>query len=601
MNISEHLCNVVLNHLNCPKVFTLTGGGAMFLNDAFGNNKKLSSIYCHHEQAAAMSAVGYAKLNNIGVCITTSGCGSTNALTGLLDAWQDNVPVLFISGQVKSKETSYLSKVKLRTFGIQEFNIIPVVQNFTKAAYFIKDIDEYYRVLKNLKSDLLDGRPGPVWLDIPMDIQSKVMKKEELEKASEMITFFKEIPKLSITHDDFSSIEKFFDTCSKPVILVGNGLRLSQYGKGIKLIEKIASLHSIPIVSTYLGVDFFSNDCEIYFGTIGLKSSRIANIIINNCDLLLTIGTRLATSAIGYEYEQFSPNSKKIIVDIDSEEHKKNTLKADLILESDATEFIKKLANFSQLKNYDSWLLQCQKGASKLPIQEVFSPKESISIYDTVRLISEYSNDNDIVVSDAGSSYYVTSIIFKKRKSQRYITSGAQADMGFALPAGIGCSFATSKTNRTHIITGDGSLQLNIQELQTLKTYKRNIAVYVLNNNGYLSIRSTQDRFFKGRQCGTDPETGVDFPDLSKIANAYGIEYFRFNKVDQLTEFLITNKKYIGPQLIEIICPINEEIIPRSNAEKDSQGQIKSAPLTRMYPPIEKDIKDEILSLGFNL
>ncbi len=601
MNISEHLANFISKNLHCKKVFTLTGGGAMFLNDAFGNHKNISSIYCHHEQAASMAAVGYAKLNNIGVCITTTGCGATNALTGLLDAWQDNVPVLFISGQVKSKETSYLSSASLRAFGVQEFNIVPVVKSFTKSVYFVESFEKYCHVIKRLKFDLLEGRPGPVWLDIPMDIQSKVLTDQQVKMLEKQIHSTQDSSLIPIADEKLNILENYIKYCSKPTILVGNGLRLSQYGKGINLIEKIASSKSIPVLSTYLGVDFFRSDCNFYFGTIGLKSSRIANIIINNCDLLITIGSRLATSAIGFDYEKFAPNAKKIIVDIDPEEHKKKTINADLIIEADATEFTKELLPLFKANDYKSWLSKCQKAASQLPIQEVFSSDKSISIYDVVRLISNHSNDNDILVSDAGSSYYVSAIMFSKRKYQRYITSGAQADMGFALPAGIGCAFATSDLNRTHVITGDGSFQLNIQELQTIKTYKQNLTVYVLNNNGYLSIRTTQNNFFKGRQCGNDPSTGVEFPELSKIAIAYGITFFRFNQINKFIDFLKRNKSCTGPQIIEIICPENEEIIPRNLTQKDDNGQLRSAPLTRMYPPIEQSIVNKLTSLGFDL
>ncbi len=601
MNISTHLCNFISAHLNCTTVFTLTGGGAMFLNDAFGNHKKLRSIYCHHEQAAAMAAVGYAKLNNLGVCITTSGCGSTNSLTGLLDAWQDNVPVIFISGQVKLQETSYLAPAKLRTFGVQEFNIIPVVESFTKAAYFIKDLDEYYLAIRNIKSDLFDGRPGPVWLDIPMDIQSKVLTHEEIQKIDSIINFNDNCKPMTIPENHLDIIKSYISESLKPVILVGNGLRLSQNGEGISLLEDLANLYSIPIVSTYLGADFFRIDSNFYFGTIGLKSSRIANLIVNNSDLLLTIGTRLATSTIGFEYKEFAKSAKKIIVDIDPEEHKKGTINYNLFIESDAKEFLKILPNCFQKTNYKNWLSKCQIASTKLPIQEVFSTDDFISIYDTVRLISTYSNDFDILVSDAGSSYYVSSIMFAKMKYQRYITSGAQADMGFALPAAIGCSFATDSCHRIHAITGDGSLQLNIQELQTLKTYRRNLTLYVLNNNGYLSIRSTQNRFFHGRQCGTDSSNGVEFPELSKIADAYGIQYFKFNKINSFISFLKNNKDYIGPQIVEILCPDDEEIIPRVFAEKDENGNIKSAPLTKMYPPLDNKIYEELTALGFQI
>ena len=600
MNISEHLSNFVATELNCKHVFTLTGGGSMFLNDAFGNNNKIKSIYCHHEQAAAMAAVAYSKLNNIGTCITTTGCGATNALTGLLDAWQDNTPVLFISGQVKLKETSYSSDIKLRAFGVQEFNIIPVVKSFTKASIFIDSFDTYYKVIKSLKFHLLGERPGPVWLDIPMDIQSIRLSPDQINKLSKIpntnISYNLNSPSESI----INSLSQLISKSERPVILVGNGLRLSQLGKGIDITRNIASKHKIPIVSTYLGVDFYKNEEEFYFGTIGLKASRAANIILGNTDLLICIGSRLATSAIGFEYEDFAKNAKKIVIDIDSLEHRKKTITIDLFIESDAVEFLKSFEKIP-MNNYSNWLKRCIALSEILPIQEQFSPKNKISIYDAVKHICKYSNENDILVSDAGSSYYVSSIMFNKYKNQRYITSGAQADMGFGLPAGIGSCFAKLSKSRVHVITGDGSFQLNLQELQTVVTFQLDLTIYILNNNGYLSIRSTQNNFFKGRECGTDSSNGVTFPNLRKISNAYGINYKVFNKEEEFTNYLEENKHISGPLIVELICPENEQIIPRTVTQKDSEGKLKSAPLTIMAPLLEAETEERIKELGFKI
>lgn len=586
MNISEHLALFVRDNLNAKHVFTLTGGGAMFLNDAFGNTSSLNAIYCHHEQAAAMAAVGYSKLNGIGVCVTTTGCGATNALTGLLDAWQDNIPVLFISGQVKCKETSYLSKASLRTFGVQEFNIIPIVEKFTKASYFIDTYEKYIKVLEKIEYDLFEGRPGPVWLDIPLDLQSKILESNEKISPSQK-SFLNN--KRNSNIKELSILRELVHKYKKPVILVGNGLRLSKNGNGISKISEMAKEISIPVVSTYLGADFFTTSDNFYFGVVGIKANRIANLIVQNADLLITIGTRLATSVIGFEYELFSKNSLKVVVDIDIEEHRKETLKIDHFINMDADEFVTELSSITKNLSYSNWFKNCNKARKLLPRKEQTSSDDSISIYDVVDIVSTNSNADDVIVSDAGSSYYVTSMIFSKKENQRYVTSGAQADMGFAVPAAIGCAFSKDNKSRIHVITGDGSFQLNIQELQTIVNYQLNISIYVLNNDGYLSIRATQNNFFKGRSCGTDKSNGVSFPNLEKISKAYGIKFFRFSDTKEMSDFL-NDQKIRGPILVEVICPKDEAIIPRTTTVKDEEGNLKSGPLSLMNPLLSEDL-----------
>lgn len=598
MKLSEHLVEYIVTNLKCHHVFTLTGGGAMFLNDAFGNAKNLRAVYCHHEQAAAMAAVGYAKLHGIGVCVTTTGCGATNAMTGLLDAWQDNTPVLFISGQVKSKETSYLSPVPLRAFGVQEFNIIPVVKHLTKAAYFIDSLDTYRNVLSRLHHDLFAGRPGPVWLDIPMDLQSAQIGADIVDDWMNDSLSIIPVQATAMGADNVNTFKKYVGKALKPVFLVGNGLRLSKGGAGIKILEEIANKTSIPIVSTYLGADYFPNDSKNYFGVVGIKAARVANLIVHNSDLLICIGTRLATSVIGFEYNLFAPKAKIVVIDIDPFEHAKKTINPDLIIQADACQAVLQLSEIIKDKSYESWLALCQAAKSLLPRQEQHSPENYISIYDAVDTICKYSGKSDIVVSDAGSSYYVTSIIFSRVADQRYVTSGAQADMGFGLPAGIGCSFIIDGSTRVHVLTGDGSFQLNIQELQTLVAYQPNVSVYVLNNNGYLSIRATQNSFFPGRDCGTDSSNGVSFPDLEKISVAYGLPFHRFNSSGGLKSFLEKDCPESGPVIIELICPENEVIIPRSTNLIDSQGQLTSAPLSHMAPPLSEELLVQLSLLG---
>ncbi|QNI83944.1 acetolactate synthase/ large subunit/ biosynthetic type [Synechococcus sp. PROS-7-1] len=605
MNLSQHLALFVKNCLNCNTVFTLTGGGAMFLNDAFGNTPGLTCIYNHHEQASAMGALGYSKACGIGVCVTTTGCGATNALTGLLDAWQDSQPVLFISGQVKKKETTYHSGLALRSFGVQELDIIPVVKSLTKQAIYIGSKEEYFDCLAKIPKWLFSGRPGPVWIDIPMDVQSQVLSAEEEalpEPDSVALSFDAGFASL-----DKEVLDSFIDSLKssqRPVILVGNGLRLSNGGKGIALLEEYCVTHDIPIVSTYLAADFIDQSCPNYLGVAGLKAARRANIAIYNSDLVIAIGSRLATSVIGFEYEKFAPNAKVYIVDIDSNEHSKKTRSAMVLLQIDAFEFTKLLPSLRTGDSYKDgrlqWLDACLRMKALLPVQEQFSSRGSISIYDVVSQICLNFGEHDFLVSDAGSAYYVSSIMFVKTFSQRYVTSGAQADMGFSLPAAIGvAAWLPSGGRRVHAVTGDGSFQLNLQELQTLITNNLPITLYVLNNRGYLSIRSTQNTFFPGRQCGTDSSTGVDFPNLRLLCAAYGIEYRYAEALDSLESVVLESSNASFPIVCEVKCPEDESIIPRTKTIKKADGTLESAPLCNMQPDLPISVIKQLNALGF--
>lgn len=607
MNISQHLALFVKDVLDCKTVFTLTGGGAMFLNDAFGNTEGLDCIYTHHEQAAAMAALGYSKYRGIGVCVTTTGCGATNALTGLLDAWQDSQPVLFISGQVKKKETTYFSGLPLRSFGVQELDIIPVVTTLTKKAICIGSKEQYFDSLARLPEWLFAGRPGPVWIDIPMDVQSQELTLDELD-----ITFrnshHPSILSFQAYQPDpviFESLVQELSHSKRPIVIVGNGLRLSQNGSGIEEMKQFCIRQAIPLVSTYLAADFFLKSTPNYLGVAGLKAARRANIALYNADLIIAIGTRLATSVIGFEYEKFAPQAKVFIVDIDQVEHMKATRDSMSFIFSDASTFASSLSKRYLLKTtarvcHVQWLDQCLRMKELLPVQEQFSPEGSVSIYDAIERICQGFGANDVLVSDAGSAYYVASIMFSKSESQRYITSGAQADMGFSLPAAIGVAAACGESDaRVHAVTGDGSFQLNLQELQTLVTSKLPVTIYILNNNGYLSIRATQSTFFSGRECGTGPSTGVEFPCIRKLCDAYKIPYRRASSTVILAEIVEETKASQLPLVCEVICPENEGIVPRTRTIRKDDGTLESAPLCDMYPPLAAHLLDSLAEMGF--
>ena len=567
-----------ISQLGVEHVFTLTGGGAMFLNDCVAKHEKLRAVCNHHEQSSAMAAVAYAKYtNNFAVVMPTTGCGSTNCITGLLDAWQDNVPCIFISGQVNKSQTCYNSTAQLRQFGVQEANIIEIVKSITKYSVMINDPEEIGYHLDKAIYYASSGRKGPVWLDVPLDVQGAYIEPGKLKRFKE-----EEAKKINCNLDKF---EEMLKGCRRPVVLAGNGVRLANASKELLgFVEK----YNIPVVTTFLGVDLLPSEHRLNIGRVGIKGNRAANFTMQNSDLLLSIGTRLSVPATGYRYEYFAREAKVVVVDIDPEEHKKDTVKIDLFLHSDAKDFVTKMQ--FDYRSDDLWASTCLGWKEKWP---VFLPEheddcDGISLYYFMKKLSESLESDSVVVSDAGSAYYVPSQVLQIKEQQRHITSGAQAEMGFTIPACIGVAFAM-KTPKVVGITGDGSFQTNIQELQTIIQYGLPIKLFIWNNGGYLSIRTTQKKYFEGRFIGTDKNDGVSFPDTKKIAEAYGIKYFSLSNNEELNTNLHKIINYGGPIICEVMCKKWDQIIPTLSAKKTDEGKMISKPLEDMFPFLTRE------------
>jgi acetolactate synthase I/II/III large subunit len=561
-------------------IFTLTGGGAMFLNDGIESNEKINAICNHHEQACAMGAVGYSKYKNgLAAVMLTTGCGATNSITGLLDAWQDNTPIIFISGQIKRKESSRNSKTELRQFGVQEADIVTIVDSLTKYAVMINEPNEILYHLEKAVHIALSGRQGPVWIDIPLDVQGAFVKDEDLRHFEE--------DKL-LENKKIKGIDKFIEMYSnaeRPIILAGNGVRLSG---SVNKLRNFVKNNNIPCVVSYLAADYFEQDNPNYVGRLGIKGDRAGNFALQNSDLIICLGSRLSVCLTGFEYELFARDSKLIVVDIDENEHKKNTVTIDQFIDADVSNFLDQINLKIEKKHFGDWQDKCIHWKNKWPVYQKGYDDSTVNMYEFIKALSELANEDSILVSDAGSSYYVTSQSFTfKSINQRFITSGAQADMGFSLPAAIGACISANKS--VIAITGDGSFQLNIQELQTIKHYDLPVKIFVWNNNGYLSIRATQDKFFDGRRIGTDPTSGVSFPEVEKIAYAYNLPFVKINNVFELRKKLseIINSK--GPVVCEVICPEYQEIIPAVSAVKNDDGSMTSKPIEDMYPYLDRD------------
>lgn len=579
MRVADYITNFIEN-LNVYDVFMVTGGGAMFLNDGIASNPKLRAICNHHEQASAMAAVGYAKYTgNIGIVYSTTGCGSTNTITGLLDAWQDNLPCLFISGQVKRQDMLVNYDFPLRQVGVQEANIIPIVTSITKYAVTITVPEDIKYHLEKAIYLATSGRPGPVWIDVPMDVQGAEIDNKNLRFFTPDVSLkdYKE----EITLEEVNLISELFKKSKRPIIIAGNGIRL---GNSINCFQKFIEKYSIPFVTSYLSVDLLPSDHRLNIGRIGIKGDRAGNFALQNADLVIAIGTRLPVAMTGYDSEQFAREARVVAVDIDPNEHKKKTVHIHHYINASALSFFK--SNWPKvLQDYNTWIEKCNSWKIKWPVclPEYINEKDGINMYYFVDSLSRLMKNDAVVVSDAGSAFYVTSQAIKIRNDQRYITSGGQAEMGFTLPACIGVSVAK---NRGEVIgiTGDGSFQMNIQELQTVVYNNLPIKLFVLNNNGYLSIRATQIKFFEGRIIGTDNKCGISFPSLKKIADAYGIKYYSVWESGKLGDIICQVLAEKGPVLCEVVTPENQMVIPTLSSLKLPSGKIVSKPLEDMYP-----------------
>lgn len=563
---------------NVDRVFMVSGGGLLYLTDGLYQAENLNVICCHHEQAAAMAAVGYAKYKGFGCAYVTTGCGGTNAVTGVLDAWQDNAACLFVSGQCKRKETIRYRGLNIRQLGVQEADIVEIVKPITKYAVMITDPENALFELEKAIYIAKEGRQGPCWIDVPMDIQSAWVDTEKLQHYVP-----EEKPISSI---DLSELKQDLKNAKRPVILAGGGIRKSGT---VEQFRNFVRKHQIPVVWSRLGADALPTTDSLNIGSIGNKGIRSANFAVQNADLVLVLGSRLSVSSTGQEYHYFARKAKVVVVDIDQKEHQKNTVHIEKLYNMDLKDFFQKTQEFP-IQNYDSWVKQCQKWFQQYPVcLPEYYDTELVNLYAFVEELSKQLREQDVLVTDSGSTSYVPPQAMKMRgEYQRYITASAQGEMGFALPASIGVSAARGG-GETLAIIGDGSFQMNIQELQTLKYNEFPVKLFIWNNDGYLSIRSSQNRMFDGRQIGTDSRNGVSFPNLEKISEAYGLKYIQISNTAMLAEKIKEVLAYEGPVLCEVMCLPNQQIAPTVSSRQLEDGTLVSSPIEDMAPFLPRE------------
>ncbi len=589
MRVSDYIA-LFLVKCGLSQVFLVSGGGIMHILDGLACNKDIHVTCAHHEQAAAIMANGYARARDtVGVVVVTTGPGSTNAITGVADAWVDSIPMIVISGQAKRSQNIYNYPVKgLRSIGGQEINILPMIESCTKYSAMVNDAEYIRYHLERALFAATHGRCGPVWLDIPLDIQAATIDSDTL------VGFINEIyPSLTNpTHKELhlEEVMESLKTANRPVIIAGHGIRLAEANK--EFLELVNTL-KIPVVVSKLGYDLLGYTNPYFIGAGGTKGTRAANFTIQNSDLILSIGSRLAIPFTGYDFSQFAREAKVIVVDIDEAELNKNTIKIDLKIKADAKIFINHMNCITKTCNIGNkamWMHTCINWKEKYPAltKEVRDNAVPISLYSLFDRLSDVLDKNATLITDAGSSYYVVTQAFRVKQGQGVLIPAALGSMGFSLPMAIGAYYAKPQSTIV-AVTGDGSLQMNIQEFQTVIHNKIPIKLFVINNNGYASIRNTQNLYFNGRKCGADKDSGVSCPDLKKIAEAYNIKYTHINVNYQFDEELSGIISYPNPIICEVRTDSAQQIIPSVGSRVLPNGSMVSNPLEDMSPLLSRE------------
>ena len=571
-------------------VFMITGGGAMHLNDSIGHEKRIQYICNHHEQACAMAAEGYARASGkLGVVCVTTGPGGTNAITGVLGQWLDSISVLYISGQVRYDTTVASTGLPLRQLGDQEINIVDIVRTITKYALMVTEPQSIRFHLEKAICLATSGRPGPVWLDIPLNVQAAMIDESSLESYTSTNDDKVEFDQQAIKKTVAVVLEKIKNS-KRPVILAGAGIRL---GDAHELFQEVIEKLGVPVLTAWDAIDLMYDDHPLYFGRPSTLGQRGANFIFQNADLLLSLGCRLNTRQIGFNFDAVARAAYKIILDIDPVELHKPTIRPDLSIHCCVKVFLKEMnegINIRLIPRKKGWVSWCRarKERYSVVLPEYLENKNRVNPYVFCDVLSDYLGEHDVIVSSNGSACVIPIQSLRLKKGQRHIVNSGCAAMGYGLPSAIGACFS-SKKNRVICLEGDGSIQLNIQELQTVVHHQLPLKIFIFNNDGYLSIRTTQNNFFNGHLVGEGPKSGVTLPDMVRIAEAYGIKTCRISAQDDLAEKIEDVLESPGPVLCDILIQPDQLFVPRTSSQRLPDGRMVSKPLEDMYPFLDRD------------
>lgn len=571
-----------LEEMGVESLFYVPGGQCVFLMDALRRSEKIRGIAMHHEQSVSMAALSYAEYaGGLGAGVVTTGCGGTNTLTGLLHAWQDSIPMIIISGQQNYHQTIKASGLPLRQVGIQETDIETIVKPITKFAKTVEDAQKIAYYLDQAFHLATTGRKGPVWIDIPLNVQNAMVEEENLKR------YTPEYHISSASEEEISYAVKALQNADRPVILAGNGIKGAHAESEL---SGFAKKNQIPVLFTRHSYDIFPYDHEFNYGIVASAggAARYANFIVQNSDCVLCIGNRLSVDTTGPEREKFAREAKIIVVDIDEAEHSKQGVKIDKLIISDAKKFLERMIGENISANCSGWLEKCRHWKEIMRYAPALTSENNrIDAKYFMQQLSRLSPWGTAYISDAGFTGATAPISTFLKEGERFIHSHAQGEMGFALPGACGIAVLTDKP--VVVYEGDGSFMMNLQELQTIVRNQFNIKIMIINNNGYCGVRHGQKAHFRGKTIGTDPSNGVDFPSFEKIANAFGLKYIKIVNdagIDAGVKMIFSDN---APVLCEVMCDPDQFDLHNALVTYGKR-QFGFRPIEDQSPFLERDV-----------
>ncbi len=591
IKVSDYIINFLENE-GVKHIFMLPGGMAMHINDSMGNSKTIKSICMLHEQACSFAAESYARItNNLGVVCTTCGPAATNTLTGVACAWIESTPLLVITGQVKRADMA--QDPNLRQLGVQEVRIVDIAKPITKYTTCITDPSRIRYEMEKAAYICKEGRPGPVLLDIPVDVQACHVEEDELEGFVPEFT-----NKYVVSDQKIDEVVKLLNNAKRPVFYVGHGVNVAHARDEFRqLAEKI----NVPVLVHWNGMNLIENDHPLYMGRPGAVGQRAANFVLQNADVLITIGTRLALLQTGFNFAGYARNAVHVMVDVDQAELDKPTLHPNIKVHGDAGDFIKKLLNRADLKTNDNsaWIAKGKEWNAKYPSLNPEWLKDSKyvnSFYFMDALSKQMTADDVYCGGRAGTCVDAAIQAFNVKKGQGvYVTKGLSS-MGNGLPAAIGAAYATGK--KVVIVNGDGGFVMNIQELEVVRRDNLPLKMFILDNHGYSTVRNTQTNIFDRHFVGCDEQSGLTLGNIKGITEAYGIKAFTCESLDEMNNVISEVLAYDGPTLTTVWVDPDQPIVPRQANYKTPEGQMASRPLEDMRPLLSTDEIEEIMSVS---
>jgi len=595
--IAQSLARLGINH-----VFLVTGGGAMHLNDAFGRENKLTTVCCHHEQSCAMAAEAYARLlGRPAVLNVTSGPGGINAINGVFGAYTDSIPMVVISGQARRETLKSNFPIGLRQLGDQEVDIVRMIGGVTKYAVLVQDPSRIRYEIEKAYYLAVNGRPGPVWVDVPIDVQGAQIDENALE-GFDPLKHIAEIETLvpnesnplggSALRAAAAQVLDMLASAQRPCIMPGTGVRLAG---AAELFLKLANQLGVPVATAFNAHDLLANENPLYVGKPGTVGDRAGNFAVQNSDFLLVLGCRLNIRQISYNWDSFARAATIAMVDIDKAELAKPTLRIDLPIHAELKSFLTALTELATeyrttvpQKEYLAW---CRKKVIEYPttLPEYWDVKGAINPYCFAETVFKHLDDDDVVVTGDATACVVTFQSAKLKQGQRLFSSSGSASMGYDLPAAIGAWYANTKAKRIICFAGDGSVMMNLQELQTIVGQKIPIKLFIPNNAGYHSIRQTQQNYFPDNVVGCGPESGLTFPDFLKLGEAFGLGVRRTASHDDMEKAIVETLSSPGPQICEAMIDRTQQFAPKLASRRLEDGRLVTSPLEDMAPFLSRE------------